>query len=67
MLHAHVFLPYFLLQGKPRDGLCGASGFCHLQQGFAFLQCQVEPGPAADVSGVGCVRHVCTAARRFLG
>lgn len=40
------------VQREPRSGLCGAGGFCHLQQGFALLQRQVHPSPATDVGGV---------------
>lgn len=60
LLLAHV-------QGKPWDGFCGPGGFCHLQQGFALLQRKVEPGAATDAGGVGCVGHVCAAARRLPG
>jgi len=56
-----------LLQGEPRNGLRGAGGFCHLQQGVALLQRQVESGPAPDAGGVGCVGHVHPPARRLPG
>ena len=59
--------PLVCVQGEPRNGFCGAGGFRHLQQGFALLQRQVEPGPATDVGGVRCVGHVCAPARWFPG
>lgn len=62
-----IYVFIFLIQGESRSGICSASGFCHLQQGFALLQRQVELGPAPDDGGVRRVRHVCTPAWRVPG